>query len=201
MITRRQFLLRSAASAAGFFTPAFVMQANQFIKINSRPFLEEVDDGNDIIFAESFSDTFELHLGEPYELPFELTVKGVLDFGEVDPEWFYDEVAEYYELEGGVDPAPYFQEWYEIHDQNEFDVEFIKRQSTSNGQAYFALIDLDLGCDFDEGITDSIGHIDFVDGCSPGNDYLGVTVKDKLSLSLLQKRLNELGAGYQIKTC
>ena len=51
-------------------------------------------DPADIIFAEGDSNGFDLHIGEPYELPFDLTVKGVLDFGEVDPDWFYDEVAE-----------------------------------------------------------------------------------------------------------
>ena len=198
MLTRRQFLLRSTATTAGFFVPEFVVKANQYFKTHSKPFLEEINSG-DIIFATRDSLGFELHIGEPYELPFDLTVEGVLDYGEVEPEWFYDQVADCFELESGVDPQPYFQDWFEAHCQDEFDTEFVSRNNFSSGRAYNELVDLDLGGDFKNGKGTSLGHIDFIDGCCPGNDYLGVSVKDDLSLSLLQNRLIQLNSRYQVQ--
>ena len=36
-------------------------------------------------------------------------------------------------------------------------------------------------------------------GVCPGNDYMGVEARDDVTLSLLQHRLNELGAGIKVE--
>jgi hypothetical protein len=41
----------------------------------------------------------------------------------------------------------------------------------------------------------------FVDGACPGNDWLGVEISDLQSLALLQKRLDDLGAGIVLEVC
>ena len=55
---------------------------------------------------------------------------------------------------------------------------------------------LDLGSDL-EG-EKAVGETRFIDGPMPGNDYLGVEAADQVSVSLLQKRLNELNTGIRI---
>ena len=44
-----------------------------------------------------------------------------------------------------------------------------------------------------------LGGLSFIDGCHPGNDYLGVRADDALSASLLQARLCELGENIRVE--
>lgn len=72
------------------------------------------------------------------------------------------------------------------------------RSDSPNARAYDLLSGLDLGPELTGGPC-QIGGIEFIDGASPGNDYLGVQAKDELSVSLLQHRLNELGQRYEVE--
>ena len=65
------------------------------------------------------------------------------------------------------------------------------RRDACNAQAYHRLEHLDL-FDYESRGGKLIGGLNFIDGCHPGNDYLGVTADDALSASLLQARLLEL---------
>jgi len=65
-----------------------------------------------------------------------------------------------------------------------------------SAKAYRFLDKLDLGLDFER--EDSVGHLEFIDGPNPCSNYLGVQTEDPISVSLLQKRLNELNTGIRI---
>ena len=77
----------------------------------------------------------------------------------------------------------YFDDWY--------------RRNSSSARAYWYLEDLEFGL-VSKGQTD-LRCISFIDGDHPGSSYLGATVPDLVSLSLLQERLNQLNTGLRIK--
>jgi hypothetical protein len=70
------------------------------------------------------------------------------------------------------------------------------RQDSSNARAYRLLEKLDLGPDFKG--EDAVGEIRFIDGPHPGSDYLGVEAANQVSISLLQRRLTDLGTNIRI---
>ena len=70
------------------------------------------------------------------------------------------------------------------------------RCDSLNARAYRLLENLDLGSTL-EG-PNAVGELRFIDGACAGNDYLGVEAADEISISLLQKRLNDLGEGVRI---
>ena len=70
------------------------------------------------------------------------------------------------------------------------------RVDSPNAKAFRLLEDLDLGPNLVG--KDAVGEIRFIDGPCPGNDYLGVEVDCDITISLLQKRLNELDTGIAI---
>ena len=53
--------------------------------------------------------------------------------------------------------------------------------------------------DYDDKQGRYIGGLHFIDGCHPGNDYLGVRSSDGLSASLLQARLLELNQNIAVR--
>ena len=65
-------------------------------------------------------------------------------------------------------------------------------------RAYNLLGSLDLG----PGLAglDSVGALEFIQGPVPGSNYTAVCAADNVSLSLLQKRLNDLGTGIRVVT-
>jgi hypothetical protein len=66
---------------------------------------------------------------------------------------------------------------------------WIARGEAPDALAYAYLEPLDIGPE--PGAGSVVGRIDFVNGPCPGNDSRFVSVPDLLSLSLLQKRLNQ----------
>lgn len=67
-----------------------------------------------------------------------------------------------------------------------------------NANAYRLLESLNIGPELGSG-PDEVGELIFIDGAYPGNDYIGVHVYDDLSISLLQRQLNEQGSGLQLR--
>jgi len=45
-----------------------------------------------------------------------------------------------------------------------------------------------------------VGGLEFIQGPYPGNNHTAVYAKDRITLSLLQKRLNDLDTGIRIVT-
>ena len=70
------------------------------------------------------------------------------------------------------------------------------RTDSPNARAYRLLENLDLGPSLTG--QDAVGELRFMDGPCPGNDYLGVEAADEATISLLQKRLNELDTGIRL---
>jgi len=80
----------------------------------------------------------------------------------------------------------------------DFLAEGLPRAASPSGAAYFLLDRLNIGPDLN-GPGNLVGGLEFVDGPMPGNDYLGVSCRDEISISLLQARLNELGENIAVR--
>ena len=81
---------------------------------------------------------------------------------------------------------------------SEFYIDAWCRNGSPNAQAYHYLDSLDLGPrPIRSGIE--FGGLTFQDGPCPGSNYLGVHADDKISLSCLQERLNQLGENIEIR--
>ena len=70
------------------------------------------------------------------------------------------------------------------------------RNDAPAAKAYRLLDGIDLGSDFDG--DDSVGHLDFMDSPNPCSNYLGVQTENPVSVSLVQKRLNDLNTGIRV---
>jgi len=188
MITRRTFLQASAAAAAGLILPSWLVQAENYIDIEARPFLESPTRSESTIYAVNDGNDYYLALGKPLDDVPKMTWRELFAsrfscdsfeeyFGTDDPE----------ELKGYHldDLAPEYEVWdYWIAEGCEY------------AQAHDFLKTYDLGFDFNR--ENGIGEIDFVEGPCPGNDSKFVTVPDHLSLSLLQKRLNQIDGTIKV---
>ncbi len=70
------------------------------------------------------------------------------------------------------------------------------RRDSPMANAYRLLNSLDLGPDFES--EDAVGQIDFLDCPNMRSYYLGTQTDDPVSVSLLQKRLNDLNTGIRV---
>ena len=182
-ISRRQFIL---GTASGLILPAYYDKVLAFIENHGEPLIEIPKQASLDLYAVSQGpgDGYELNAGVPWAEPPPMTVRefavehcgGEEAFRE---EWRDGEEVDFDDF---MDP--------------EFTVEYWGRSKSPNAQAFYLLDGLDLGPDL-EG-ANAVGEIRFIDGACPGNDYLGVRATDQVSVSLLQKRLNELDTGIRI---
>jgi hypothetical protein len=179
-ITRRQFLLSTAGAAAGFILPSFYTRVLAFVDQFGEPLLESPPLVREelIVCTDRCN---ELNLGDPYYEPPSMTWREYADryYG-----GSLEVLEDGWEISG---PA--------IDEEVPWDVmidEFIRTDS-ANAKAYRMLESLDLGPKLIG--PDAVGSLVFTDGACPGNDYLGVAAEDAITISLLQKRLNDLGTG------
>jgi hypothetical protein len=189
MITRRQFLVGAAGAAAGLILPDWLVRAERFIEGEGAPLLELPDRYHDTLTAISwFGDEYQLFLGDPHEEP---------------PRMNWVEFAERYFHEDNITAflADFFGDDGELPDpEDEVDECLVSEHWVMNdspsARAFEYLECLDLGPDFDG--SDGIGEIELIEGPAPGNDSRIANAVDALSLSLLQKRLNDLGEDVRI---
>ena len=134
--------------------------------------------------------TLAFLLGNPEEGPPEMTIREFcLRYGEGDPEtwwreeWLGADESEPIDVDMQMDEFAVADRWL--------------RTDSCTARAYHYLERLNLGADFNG--PNPIGGLDFIDGPCPGNDYLGVEAWDPVSVSLLQQRLNDLGASIKIE--
>lgn len=188
-ITRRQFLL---GSTAGFILPSFYDKAFSYFENHREPLLVTPKEQGEIMYAcpEFAAEGYQLNLGDPTVEPPEMTIREFCQaYGQGDPErwwrenWLYVEDSEPVDMEEPMDQWA-VMDWWCLRD-------------SSNARAYHYLEDLDLGTDLQN--AKAVGALDFVCGAAPGVDYLGVEARDDVTLSLLQYRLNELGAGIKVQ--
>jgi hypothetical protein len=160
----------------------------QLTEVNYGQFTQAVYIGFGRCGRRSHGDGFELNRGDPWEQPPEMTIR---EFARE----YYGCVEEY--IERHCDPD---DDEYELDLDGPAD-EFILAETwyyrdSPSARAYRLLEDLDLGSTL-EG-QDAVGGLRFIDGLHPGNDYFGVLADDEISISLLQKRLNDLNTGIHI---
>tara|TARA_B100000959_G_C14706220_1_gene510890 strand:- start:97 stop:660 length:564 start_codon:yes stop_codon:yes gene_type:complete len=181
--TRRQFLLSTAGAAGGFILPSFYSRALEFLDQFGEPLLEPPKRVVDELII-CWDRDGELNLGDPWEQPPDMTWRQFLT--QYHPETL-DELENNWGLE----------EW-QLDDEAPWDtvVEPWGRVDSPNARAYHLLESLDLGSDLTG--SKAVGGLIFTDGPCPGNDYLGVSVEDNISISLLQQRLNDLKTGIKV---
>ena len=189
-ITRRQFLLSIPAAVAGFTIPSFFLEATEYLANTGSPLLLPPPRQDSILFAvDDGTGNYQLNIGDPYVGPPQMTLREYIDtyfWGDDDD---YMEEAELGKkefrlaLDDYIDEEIYLEQWC--------------RSFSPNKLAYDYLACLDLGSEFESDNT--AGLIEFVEGPTPGNDYIGVHATDHLSLSLLQNRLNQLNEGVKIE--
>jgi len=189
LISRRSFLKASVAAASGLILPDWLIKAENYIEQEGLPYIERPTVSETILYATDWGgDEYQFALGDPYQEPPKMTWREYLEWNG------YSSFAEYY---GSDDPEDYphtdlddyVDEWA-IIDRWVYD-------GSPSAEAFKYLDSLELGPNFGSG--DSVGEIKFYDGVCPGNDSRIVAAPDHLSLSLLQKRLNDPNECVQIK--
>jgi hypothetical protein len=188
MLTRRQFLIGSAGAAAGLVLPSWFERALNFIEIEKRPLIELPERSSNTLHALNCGpEGYQLALGEaPYAGPPPITWREYAErYQHMTFEEYAEEAASYGEIilpDEPADSMDYFEQWV-YHD-------------SSVALAFTYLQSLDLGPEF--GGETSAGRIDFIDGTCPGNDARLALAPDLISISLLQKRLNDLNTGIRV---
>ena len=189
---RREFLIGSGA----ILTAAFVTKAEWFLEHENRvvPLIEETASERVLYFVNTGFD-FELRLDEPEVVLPEMTLREALEnyHGVHVPDRPL-RLSEWRELyyEHGVLPTaldkPADWDWV---------IDGWARTDSPNAKAYHKLEGLDLFHSDANGRY--LGGLSFIDGCHPGNDYLGVRANDAMTASLLQARLLELGETFRVE--
>jgi len=183
-ISRRQFIL---GTASGLILPSYYDKVFTYFENHGEPLIEIPRQvALDLYTVDLGSDDFEFNLGSPLLEPPPMTVRefanrylgGEEGYREA---WCREEDAEV-DFDAYMDPEYVLDAW--------------APSDSPTAQAYRLLKDLDLGPDLDS--EDAVGQILFIDGPHPGSDYLGAQADDPVTISLLQKRLNELGTGIRV---
>jgi hypothetical protein len=186
-ITRRQFLFSIPAAGAGFILPSFLDKAVEVLAKTGEPLIippEKIV--TELLAVDHGSGEFQLNVGDPWAGPPNMTLREYIDrYQGCDVEEY---VAEYFDPDEEVDLDADVDEWVVMDSWAATD--------SPNVIAYSMLDGLDLGPELDG--SGAVGELRFINGCCPGNDYMGVHAADALTLSLLQQRLNQLNTGIHI---
>ncbi len=182
-ISRRQFIL---GSASGFILPSYYDKVFSYFENHGEPLIEIPKRSDFDLYAVDWGGgIIDFHLGEvAMESPGPMTVR--------------EYARQYCGGEQG-----YLDAYCEEGEEVDFDeiaypsmVETTWTRNNSAARAHRLLETLDLGSDFDS--DDAVGQLEFLDCPNMCSDYLGVQTEDPVSISLLQKRLNELNTGVRI---
>lgn len=191
---RRQFLI----GAGSILTASFVSKAEMFLKNKNSvlPIIEKSEAKQTIYFIDNGFD-FELRLNSiGFDFP-HLTYREALEeyFGVWLPRDKPLKLSDYRELyyEHGITPK-------QLDEEADFDfyTDAWGRRDSPSAKAYQLLDGMDL-FDYSTGKGRLIGGLNFIDGCHPGNDYLGVRADDAMSANLLQARLLELDENISVE--
>lgn len=182
--SRREFLLGSAGAVAGLILPSYYDKVFTYFENTGEPLIEAPRDPKIQLYAvDRGGYGLELNWGDPWtDLP-EMTIR---------------ELAERYW--GGV------EEYLEACDGEEVDLDALADsymvidcwgpKDSSHARAYRLLENIDLGPTLSG--AEAVGGLEFIIGGTPASYYRGVEAVDEVSLSLLQKRLNDLNSGIGI---
>jgi hypothetical protein len=185
-ISRRQFLLSTAGAAAGAILPSFYVRALEFTEQFGEALLQAPPRFDQDLIAMDFGgEGFHLVAGDPFAEPeFGLSFREF--FTRYEPEGFDD-----FEYKWDMDashlddliPDRYVQASWDLHDG-------------PLAKGYHLLEHLDLGPELSG--PDAVGGIELIQGQYPGSNDTWAQADDLVSVSLLQKRLNDLGAGIRV---
>jgi len=183
-VTRRQFLLSTAGASIGAIVPDFYFRALQFFEQFGEPLLELPNTPTMELFAYSIFDECELSLGHPEEEPPKLTFREF--FTRYEP-WMLETFEEDWgrelaDLDELMDEGYLWDHW------------FLK--SGPSARAHSHLQNLDLGPVLSD--PNAVGGLEFFEDSNIVSYWRGVRYEDEVTLSLLQWRLNDLGAGIRI---
>jgi hypothetical protein len=185
-VTRRQFLLSTAGASVGAIIPSFYFRALEFFEQFEEPLLvAPAKTVQDLCVLDNCGE-LELCLGDPFAGPPELT---------------YREYFERYEPDALEDPM---SKWglypedldYPMEEEYQMDMWFLHHGPSARAHTY--LKSLDLGHHLSG--PDSVGALDFFEEANMTGAWRGVRPENEVTLSLLQKRLNDLGTGIRIVT-
>jgi hypothetical protein len=185
-ISRRQFIL---GTGAGLILPSYYEKVFSFFENRGEPLIETPKRASRDLYAVDWDcEIFELYLDELQPEP-----PGPMTIREYAKRYFGDE-------QGYLDAYRCERDGIEVDFDAILDAEMVEntwlRQDSPMARAYRLLDSLDLGPDFASG--DSVGQIQFLNCPNPGSNYLGAQTEDAVSISLLQKRLNELNTGIRV---
>jgi hypothetical protein len=189
MITRRTFLKATASTATGLILPSWLVKAENYIDAVNEPFLEPPERVDKVVYAvDCGANDYYLSLGKPRgDIP-SLTWRYLFEH------WYdFDSFEEYF---GTDDPEDL--KGYNLDDlaPEEDILDYWVAEGSEYARAHEFLNNFDLGVDFRD--ENGVGEIEFVRGSCPGNDSTFVTVPDHLSISLLQKRLNQIDGTIEV---
>ena len=190
MITRRSFLI----GAGAILTTDLVTRFEWHIRNHGDPLILAPEEPHTILHVDPNKD-YEIRLGNWDDI-LDLTNREVLkDYCGLDLDKSKLKLSDYHRIreEYGIAPT-------ELDEPVSWDLatQGLPRSATPNGAAYSLLDGLNIGPEL-HGTGQLVGGLHFVDGPMPGNDYLGVSCKDEISISLLQARLNELGESIEVR--
>jgi len=179
-ISRRQFVL---GTAAGLILPSYYDKVLTYFENHGEPLIEIPNQADTELLVVDEYGSYEFHLGDPWAEPPEMTIREfALEYcgseEAYQEDWCDGEEVDFDAIE---DPEIVLESWA-FH--------------SSSAEAFYLLEGLDLGPDLNR--KDAVGQIRFIDGECPGNSYRGVEAVDQVSISLLQKRLNDLDTGIRI---
>jgi hypothetical protein len=192
---RRTFLI----GASSILTTAYLDKANWFLRNKNAvvPLLQPEKAANHIYFVNAGYE-YELRFDTPeFDLPDAITNREALEryFGlaltdnQSTPLSVFKNIYDWF----GIRPK-------ELDDlaEGEFYYDLWARRDSNEARVYHFLKGMDLfGPEDANGLRR--GDLRFIDGCHPGNNYLGVTSKDPISASLLQARLLEHGHNTSVE--
>jgi hypothetical protein len=188
-MNRRHFLLSTAASGLGLIVPGVAERVFTAVAKTKAPLIEPAARASQLLFAVRLGPCYQLNLDTPEHR-----------FPETYRTTWRAYLLESYDgdLEQGMDEWEIRPEQLDRVEEFETDVERWAATESPNARAHRLLAGLNIGPMLRDS-SGSLGHIEFVDGACPGNDYIGAHVHDDVSLSLLQVRLNDLRAGIGIR--
>jgi len=190
MISRRFFLKGTVATAAGLILPSWVVHAERYIEGEGEPFIEPLESHQNTLYAidGDGEGSYGLFLGDPFKKP------------QTRMTW-----EEYIEKHPCVSTLQEFFEYSEPEDipkpdelVGESELYHVSEYWENPSRLAFQFLEnLDLGPELNG--NNGVGEINFYDGLSPADDSQFVDVPDYLSISLLQKRLNEIDGTVAVK--
>ena len=184
-ISRRQFLLSTAGATVGAIVPSFYFRALEFFEQFGEPLLELPGQfSKDLHVLNTDEGFMELSVGDPYaEIP-DMTYREY--FAIRNPEWL-ETYAESWGLELAELDTP-------INQEQLWDWWFM--DEGPQARAFHLLQSLDLGKDLTG--PNAVGGLDFVKEANMVSSWVSARVDDDVTLSLLQRRLNDLGTGIRV---